>query len=169
MTGPSSELTEGERITLAVLFGGCPFDENVNDASMCRCGLPALGHDQAVAATLTRDNPEMFAAVERILADRIAALTEDNAALHERVNFQAGEIIRYNGALTKAHTALREAEAKGAREAGEQFSVLADGWEKASNGYRARGESTYGNGIRAAYASAAHDLRAAIARAGGES
>lgn len=71
------KLTEAERLQLAIRFGGCPFDENVNDASMCRCGLPALGHDSAVARIVAADNPEAFAAVERILADRLTAAWDE--------------------------------------------------------------------------------------------
>ncbi|RNL60996.1 hypothetical protein EFK50_16545, partial [Nocardioides marmoriginsengisoli] len=76
-------LTEAERIELAVILGGCTFTENVNDYSMCRCGLPALGHDEAVAQIVVRDHPEMLAFLERILAAR--ALVSEPDGLAERV------------------------------------------------------------------------------------
>jgi hypothetical protein len=47
-------------------LGGCPFNEQVNDASMCRCGMPALDHEENMIRTVLGDHP----ATARLLAER---------------------------------------------------------------------------------------------------
>lgn len=49
--------TTGLREAVLTELGVCPFKENVNDASMCLCGLPALGHDSAAERIVLNDHP----------------------------------------------------------------------------------------------------------------
>lgn len=55
----------GEKAVLAEL-GVCPFQENVNDASMCLCGLPVLDHDVLAAHTVRRDHPAIASVLDRL-------------------------------------------------------------------------------------------------------
>ena len=83
-------------------LGVCPFIENVNDASMCACGLPALGHDLIAADVVLRDHP----AVARLLS--IVQARAGEGALRERV-----EALFAGGPDTSCRTTWRRSDPTG--------------------------------------------------------
>lgn len=70
---PASVLSEADQEVIARLLGMCGFTEDVNDGSMCTCGLPALNHDQIATRVICGDYPELLASIEDIVRTHVAA------------------------------------------------------------------------------------------------
>lgn len=66
-------LSAGDRERIARLLGMCGFTENVNDGSMCACGLPALNHDRIAVRVVCGDHPELLSAITNLLAAHVTA------------------------------------------------------------------------------------------------